>query len=507
MNERAVSTREYREMLLRDPYRPVFHFAIPDGKGIAGDPNGAFFADGLYHLMYLYENDKTGAFHWGHVSSLDLLHWRHHKDALISHEGDRGCYSGGAFLDDDKTVYLTFWKWPSVVGKDNGGIGIAWSKPPYEEFHRIEPIAVEETEWGIKDVEIDGKTVHLGCADPSNIWKNNGFYYMQLGALLPLNKYGRAENSPSEYQGDWTELYRSRDLKKWERVHRFYEKTWNGENGWPDKTEDDMCPSFLPLFDAPENGNFTGKHLQLFISHNRGCQYYIGKEEDESFHVEQHGRMAWNDFAFFAPEALIDSKKRHIMWAWLIDNLKDDYERFGWSGVFSFPRVVWLDNGVLRMAPAKELDSLEYNKRNLLPLDSDKICANNGEVFRLRAEWKADRKHRCGFRVKIDEKFGEGVEIYVDREKGTLVMDCLNAGRETKKVFEEAPIVLGKDENICMDIFVDRAVVEVYVNEKQAICRRTFATNPKDAVGIRMLDGVDFVEKLEISDIAPTNMY
>ena len=54
MKEKSENTAEYRFHMLRDPYRPGYHFAIPSGDGRPGDPNGAFFADGRYHLMYLY---------------------------------------------------------------------------------------------------------------------------------------------------------------------------------------------------------------------------------------------------------------------------------------------------------------------------------------------------------------------------------------------------------------------------------------------------------------------
>ena len=76
------NSREYRELMLSDPYRPAYHFAIPDDDGRPGDPNGAFYADGRYHLMYLYRRRSTNAFHWGHISSRDLLHWRAHPDAI-----------------------------------------------------------------------------------------------------------------------------------------------------------------------------------------------------------------------------------------------------------------------------------------------------------------------------------------------------------------------------------------------------------------------------------------
>ena len=196
--------------------------------------------------------------------------------------------------------------------------------------------------------------------------------------------YGREENSDPHYQGDWTDLFRSEDLKTWTFVHRFYENT-HKDATWPDKTEDDMCPSFLPLFDKRENGSFTGKYLQLFIAHNRGCQYYIGTLEGETFIPEQHGRMSWNDIAYFAPEALIDDKNRHIIWTWLHGNPENDFEKYGWSGVFCFPRTVWYEDGALKMAPAAELDRLEYNTKIPTIGEDGGVSAQNGEVFRLKA--------------------------------------------------------------------------------------------------------------------------
>jgi len=44
--------------------------------------------------------------------------------------------------------------------------------------------------------------------------------------------------------------------------------------------------------------------------------------------------MTWKDSTYFAPEALVDGKKRQIVWSWLRDNLHNDFNRFGWSGVF-----------------------------------------------------------------------------------------------------------------------------------------------------------------------------
>lgn len=509
MKELIISTREYRETLLSDPYRPAFHFAIPDDEGIPGDPNGAFYADGVYHLMYLYKNSKTKGFHWGHISSVDLLHWRNHPDALTVEDGDDGCFSGGAFVDDDGTAYLTFWKFPSAGYKaDHGGIAIAYAKPPYEKWERIYPIAIEGSKrsWGLLEWDEDGKKKYIGCADPSNIWKMNGKYYMQTGNKVVLDNYGRNDNAESCYRGDWTELFSSEDLKTWKFVHRFYFNPHNDKN-WPDETEDDMCPSFLPLYDEKENGEKTSKWLQLFISHNRGCQYYVGEVNEEVFYPEVHGRMSWADNAYFAPEALIDNKKRQIIWSWLLDNLEDDFHEYGWSGVYGFPRVVWWKNNRLNMAPAAELDSLQYNHQKFTQIRNGKIPVKNGELFRIKAVIDIKNQVKTGLRVRESSDGQTYTEIYYDKEKNVLGMDTTHSGENGWRKKEEAPLSLEEEEKLFLDIFVDKSVVEVYANERQAICRRVYPKNVKDAVGVTFIGSLESIVSMEAWEMVPANPY
>lgn len=506
MQNEVKFTRKYRERLLKDPYRPAYHFAICDDLGQPGDPNGAFVdADGVYHLMYLYRNTTENAFHWGHISTTDLLHWRHHPDALTGFEGDEGCFSGGAFLDDDGTAYLTFWKFAARDGvKDRGGIALAKSLPPYEVWERIEPIAVNSSPvWGIADIEVDGEILHVGCADPSNIWKAEGRYYMQTGNLIVLNEHGRKEDSPEKYRGDWTDLFRSDDLKSWEYLGRFYENPHLGVDDYPDRTEDDMCPSFLPLFDAEENGRPTGKYLQLFIAHNRGCQYYIGRFENERFIPESHGRMSWMDDAYFAPEALVDGKNRQIIWAWLRDDLGDVFGRYGWSGVYGIPRNVWLEDGVLKMSPVSELDRLEYGRISYEPSHGENVKVGDGELCRIKGVWSGDEK--VGLAVRVSDDGSEYTEIYYSPEEKKLIMDTTHSGTEGWKIREEAPFELAKGEELSLDVLVDRSVIEVYANKRQAICRRVYPTSPETSKGVRLIGKAP--KSLESCKMFPSNHY
>ena len=506
---KSSQIREYIQKLANDRYRPGYHFAIPVGDGRPGDPNGAFYADGRYHLMYLYRISEDGRFNWGHMTSADLLHWRHHKDAIGVHEGDSGCFSGGAFVDDDGTAYLTFWKFPSKdFAKDNGGIAIAYSKPPYEDWTRIEPIAINgnRSPWGT--VDIDGE--HISCADPSNIWKIDGVYYMQTGNLCVLNEWGRSPGSDPKYRGDWVDLFRSDDLKTWSFVSRFY--SGNPKDGdWPDDSEDDMCPSFLPAPDAGEDGKLTDTYIQVFIAHNKGAQYYLGKLSDDNltFKPEKHGRFSWVDNTCFAPEALIDDRNRHICWYWLLDNIDDDFNKFGWTGVYSFPRCLWVEDDELHMSPASELDRLQINGQSFDIGEisgTKKIDVKNGESFRIKAEIEV-KAGKAGFAVREDDENGEKTLIYYDADEKALVMDASESGFAGRKVKESAPFALKKGEKLSLDIFVDKSVVEVYANERQAICRRVYPTNPAKATSVSAAaDNAGFIS-VKAWEMAETNSY
>ena len=90
--------------------------------------------------------------------------------------------------------------------------------------------------------------------------------------------------------------------------------------------------------------------MLLFISHNLGCQYYLGRYASDRFAPEVHGRMTWVDNEFFAPESLVDASGRRIMWSWVFDRRSPAArEASGWSGELSLPRVLWAgEDGTLR---------------------------------------------------------------------------------------------------------------------------------------------------------------
>jgi beta-fructofuranosidase len=502
------SARLLREKLLADPFRPRYHFCIPEGNGRPGDANGCFYANGRYHLMYLYNRSGIG-FCWGHISSHDLVHWRHHPDAIGPGDGDEGCFSGGAFVDDDGTAYLSYW----MLWGDKG-IGIAKSNDPhYDHWQKLEanPV-IKSTEWGITETaDEQGNRLVYGSADPTNIWKKDGKYYILNGNLLVLNKYGRAADSPASMKGDRLYLLESENLQDWTYKGVFYERNPQ----WTEDSEDNMCPSFLPLPGGPEGGPPSGKHILLFISHNKGCQYYIGEydTQNDRFHPERHGRMSWVDNTFFAPEALIDDQGRQIMWAWLTDNPAGEEAR-GWSGVFGLPRSLWLgEDGTLRMKPVSELSVLRTNVQTwtdvtLAAGTSLALDGVVGDACELELNIDATGAAQVGVKVRASPGGEEETRLYYDARAKMLCFDATRSGIDGRRVLETAPFALENGETLKLRVFVDKSIVEVYANDRQAICRRVYPGRT-DSLGVVLFTqgGETRFSNVKAWEMMPSNPY
>ncbi len=502
------STREFRERLLADPYRPAYHFCIPEGNGLPGDPNGAFYYNGRYHLMYLYNREGSG-FAWGHVSSTDMLNWRHHPDAIIPGDGDDGCFSGGAFVDTNGTAILSYWM---LFGAK--GIGLAQSTDAnFDKWEKSKsnPV-IKSTEWGITEMkDASGKEIHVGSADPSNIWKKDGRYYMATGSLLVLNKYGRKDDSPKDEQGDRLYLFESKDLKEWTYLHRFYES----KREWTDASEDDMCPSFFPLPSSPDGGKASNKHMLLFISHNKGCQYYIGDYRNDKFYPNIHGRMTWKDKAYFAPEALMDDKGRNIMWTWIVDDKPDSViNYYGWTGTYGLPRSLWLgSDGTLRMAPVKELKSLRMKENTLSNVKVKaagelKLKGLGHELMELEVTIQPTTAMQYGVKVCLSDDGREETRIYYDKSDKKLKFDTqkssLGFGR---KIIEEAPLELKAGEPLVLRIFVDKSIVEVFANDRQAIGRMVYPTLGGKGISLFSEGGSMEAKSIKSWELSPSNPY
>ncbi len=468
LNRDALTARALRERILSDPSRPGYHFVIPENIGMPFDPNGAIYWKGRYHLFYIFQDKRSGRrdHHWGHVSSTDLFHWRHHPTGLVG-----GMFSGNCFINKDGVPTICYHQ----VGQGNA-MAVALDDE-LNEWKKLDsnPITPKTREGD----EHHGK---YRSWDPFG-WLEGDTYYAIFGGEHPAVAKSPTLGGEWRYVGD---LFA------------------HGVEGVP-LDEDVSCPDLFELGD---------KHVLLCISHRLGCRYYVGEWKNEQFYPESHAQMSWVDNSFFAPESLEDDKGRRIMWAWILDGPEFGIRwEHGWSGTMSLPRVLSLgDDGRLRMDVPEEIEALRYGafKKEDFVLQSDTdlvVDGIGGNSFELFIDMESAEASEYGVKVCVSPDGQEETAIFYDAVEGKLKVDTRKSGPEgTPKAVEAAPFRLKDGERLKLRIFVDKSVVEVFANSRQAIARRIYPSRP-DSVGVRLFStgGDTHVHTLQAYNIAPSN--
>ena len=89
-----------------------------------------------------------------------------------------------------------------------------------------------------------------------------------------------------------------------------------------------------------------------------------------------------------------------------------------------------------------------------------------------------------------------------------LCFDARRSGIDGRRALEQAPFELGEDEALELRVFVDQSVVEVYANDRQAICRRVYPGR-KDSLGVVLFakGGQAKVASVKAWEMMPSNPY
>lgn len=471
----AGSLQPADEMILN------YHLMHPGGSSIPGDPNAAFYLDGTYHLHYILGHPwrDRGSFSFVHVTSPDMLHWTWQTTKLQPSLTGHGMFSGTGFLTKEGKPAAIYHGQGSgrnqiAVAKDRALS--AWEKPY--------PVAVRGA---------DGAEVKVEHWDPDCFLIGDAYYAISGGRAQPLMK--------------------SKDLKTWTLVGPFL------HHDMPDVTvgEDISCPNFFKLGD---------RWMLLCISHNLGCRYYLGDwdEKAEQFVPRSHGRMNFRRDGqslfgppwrvdFFAPESVLTPDGRRVMWAWLACLGKTDGTMDGRT-IQSLPRELSLPaDGILRIRPLRELETLRgepstWNNVTISELahhvqpDAAPACKAiatlPGDSAEIRVTIPRDQAERKLFGIVLFGKGGVGgLPILFRPETGTLRMGTAEAPFR----LEDLP----PGEDLRLRIFVDRYLVEVFANDRQAMVASHADYRGKTELAAFTVGAPTTIKALEIWKLAPTN--
>ena len=148
---------------------------------------------------------------------------------------------------------------------------------------------------------------------------------------------------------------------------------------------------------------------------------------------------------------------RRVMWAWLIDLPVAP------CGVQSLPRELELPaDGVLRIRPLRELASLRYDAKQLtaIAVKGDtvhRLKEIRGDALELEVNFESPAAKEFGLDLLGDNRGENGMRLAVTPESRTLRVGNVHA-----------PFTLKKGEDLTLRVFIDKNLVEVFANDRQA---------------------------------------
>ena len=476
-----MESYEMRERMVADKFRPRYHFIAPEGWW--NDVNGAVFWNGRYHIGYLQkisngegERDFSS---WQHISSRDLLHWRYHKASLREPFGGlKGDYFNSGDVMDGMEVPTIITNMPRhgiVIYQSFDENLDEWTPLPENPVIPVAPGELGQQK---------RSTVYPECMifDPSG-WKEGDTYYALIGS----------KNFRPGYEGDSTSLFKSKDLRNWEYIGPFYKP----DRKWTSEEEDCACSDFF---------RFGEKHMLVMHVHSpyRKSQYYIGRYENEQFYPEIHGQLGWLGANVAGPETLLDDKGRRIFWGWVSDARLMGEERY-WSSAMTIP---WhfspAEDNSLKIDPVEELRSLRYDEKHhkdIILSEGDEIVVHGFEsdCAEVKLTLEPQDASRFGLKLFCSPDQEEETVITYDRHKQEFTIDFEKAslkeieydvGRHHPRLKrgtlkQTIPYILPANQTLKLDVFLDRSILEIFVNSEICLVQRVYPTR-NDSTQVRL---------------------
>jgi len=466
-----------RWMAAHDPHRPIYHFTGPESW--INDPNGPVYYRGRYHLFYQYspillDGGRPGLC-WGHAVSTDLVHW---ADWPIAFWPDTphdcgGVASGNTFADDQGRFCAIY---TGIVTSDfpretygllarSKDDGLTWEKKMVMD-HSQRPNADSPVHW-------DG-----------HLWKDGNTWLQLVG--------GRTAAPDSQGAG-W--LWTSPDLEHW-------------------SLKGNIAPSlkFGDYWELPYLIQFEEADVLMV-----GCgnPYWTGHFDRQRllFTPDSEARSVDNgNYYSFNPNMTDDKgpggKPRRLMHGWVTGPATPTKAVPYWQGAHSIPRVIDIRDGRLWQEPIPEIQCLRGRRHSFKGWDTAREGLRHveGDALEIVAKFDPGSAKRFGVHLRVSRDRQEYVRVCFDTDSGGTRVDgptWKRNARDLETIAQEwQPSFLGKGNSVALHIYLDRSIVEVYVNGT-AYTARVFP--PADARGVDLFceEGVAVLESLDIWEMKP----
>ena len=472
------------------------------------DPNGLFYADGVYHLFYQYSGQHPSyqRISWGHAVSRDLVHWQHLPVAIRATGAD-SAYSGSALVDHDNRTGLGA-DHPACVAfftncrncrtpEQRQTVDLAYSLDRGSHWRRYGGNPLLDT--GRR--AFDAPFVLRYPADRS--------FRMLVGE--PLSWVDWREGTPSRFA-----VYRSADLLHWERV---------GQIGpFGKRTELWEVPVLVRI--RVSGQPHVRKWVLIWSTVDRagdrvrtGTRYLVGEFDGRTFRADRRGArprpLDWGPDCY-APLVWNDAPGAPVLIAWMSTwTYARRLPTRAWSGgALTVPRRLGLARcgghfeltqtpvaalRTLRGAPALVTRAVLCDERRTV----SEHALRNG-TFEVLSSWSPGTARRFGFRLQVGER--EWTEVGIDAAAGTLYLDRRRSG--TVSFAPDFPAVYRapmdiRGGRVALRLLVDRSSVEVFAGNGRRVLTAQIFPGPRSvALEIFAKGGNATLEKMTVWPLA-----
>jgi len=475
--------RKSRAELSVDKHRPFYHFISPEGK--LNDPNGLCFWNGKWHLFFQAYPPEDPRQHWGHAVSDDLIHWRDLPYAIYP-VPEEMVFSGSTWVEDHRVIAM------------------------YHGVNAGNMVAISDDPLLLNWTKVSGKAV-ITAPDPSeglpyspwdpNIWEKGDKYYSLMG--------GNLYTGPGEKKVRANFLFESADLLNWKYLHPFVENDRYSLVG-----DDGSCPYFWPIGE-------NGKYILLYFSHKSGGKYLIGDYDrvNDKFNVTDGGNFNHGPASrggVHAPSAYPDGKGGVI--AIFNMNTGKELGEGNYTELMTLPWRLTLDgNEKLQISPGGDYASLRAAhtavSETKLPANKEIVLSGvSGNAMEI--DLTLDPMDASAIELNVLRSPGkeEYTRITFYRDGGYLNRDYSGPAIRTSaisidnlhssvsdkvdfRIPETADVQIKEGELVRLHIFIDRSIVEVFVNDRQCVALRAYPERD-DSKGVSIMShGRDAVLK------------
>lgn len=463
----------------REQFRPVYHHTPL--YGWMNDANGLVYKDGEYHLYFQYNpyGSVWGNMHWGHSVSKDLVHWEHLNPA-IARDTLGHIFSGSAIVDKDgsagygqNTMLAFYTSHKNVPGGQRQVQCLAYSKDNGRTYTKYEKNPILTPFDGLQNFR-----------DPKVFWYE------------PQQKWVMIVSADKNMR-----FYASTNLKDWKYMSEFGQ----GYGPQPNQFE---CPDFVQL--AVDGNPKQQKWVMLvninpgFVYGGSGTMYFVGDFDGERFVCDTKPNVVkWLDWGkdHYATVCFSNTGNRVIAMPWMSNwQYANDTPTQQFRSANALPRELKLYTGddqqlYVSAEPVKELENLRQETQTKADfqlekeLRFDNLFTSSDGAFEMEFNLSPLSKGQAG--VELLNNLGEKVKIYLDADKGRIVMDrgasgIVDFGKKVKphdldtpesyaryKVVTEnyqndfalgtwAPVDTRKNHSL--RVFVDNSSVELFVD-------------------------------------------